>query len=199
MAAAKRGSSARGLGVFARAVGALLLCGALALAAPATAPRARLGDGDLTVKVSGPHGSSLTVDATLDKGQACDGTTATADGTAVLSGVVSGAFKLVSTSAAIKVHCGARGVGTPLFDVVVADNNHALDVTTSPGGSETTTMANFTIHAAIYDDATTGAHSLAGSLQSGGGGGGGDSWWFDTCAGSFEVRSASPPPRICVI
>jgi hypothetical protein len=183
------------MGGFARAVSALLLCASLALAAPATAPRARLGDGDLTVKVSGPHGSSLTVDATLDKGQACDGTTATADGTAVLSGVVSGAFKLVSTSAAIKVHCGARGVGTPLFDVVVADNNNVLDVTASPGG-ESVHMTNFTIHAAIYDDNTTGEHSFAGSLQSVGGGGGGDSWWFDTCAGSFEVRSAFPPSRI---
>jgi len=185
MAAAKRGRSARGMGAFARAAGTLLICGALALAA-AAAPRARLGldDWDLHLNFSDP-GSSLELVGTLLDEQACDGARATARGIGVISGVVSGAFELVNASVAITMHCGTRGVGEPSFDVSIAQEE-ALTLLTR---GETATLANFTIRAAIYDDAETGAHSLAGTLQSRGGHGG-DSWWFDTCAGSFEVRSA---------
>jgi hypothetical protein len=161
------------MGAFARAAGALLICAA---AAAAAAPR----EPTVAFTVSGP-GSSLELVGTFLDEQACDGTRATARGIGVISGVVSGAFELVNASVAIVMHCGTRGVGQPSFDVTVEEGLLMRN--------ETATLANFTIRAAIFDDVETGAHSLAGTLQSRGGHRG-DSWWFDTCVGSFEVRSA---------
>ena len=193
MAAHKRGSRSRGMGPLARVVGALLLCGAVALANSAPAPRARQGwvenEREVHANISG-NGTSVAVVGSLDAGQSCDGdgarATAVARGTGVVSGDVSGAFHLVNASAALEVHCGARGVGAPSFEITIADQA-ALEVNTPTG--ENTTLARCAIRAAVYDDAGTGTLSLAGTLQSGGGDGG-DSWWFDTCVGSFEVRTA---------
>jgi hypothetical protein len=186
------------MGPLARIVGALLLCGALALAnsapAPAPALRARLGwdenEREVHANISGV-GTSVAVVGSLDAGQSCDGdgarTTTVATGTAVVTGIVSGAFRLANASAALEVHCGARSVGAPSFEITIANlTDLAFN---NPAGENT--LARCAIRAAVYDDAGTGSLSLAGTLQSSGGDGG-DSWWFDTCVGSFEVRTACP-------
>jgi len=187
------------MGLAANAAGLLLLFSALAVAAaaaPVPVTRARLGfdavdTSKLQVNVSGGvaavRDSSLTLDVTLDTEQSCDGVSSTAAGTALLSGVVAGAFALANTSAIVLVHCGGKGVG-PSIDVTVVAEGDPLEVTRITGG-ESKTVVGFSMRASVYDGGD-GEDSLAGSLQLGEDTG--DTWWFDSCAGSFEVRHGSP-------